>query len=89
MAMRHYPDKGGNEARFREIYRAYVILSDAEMRRVYDRDGEEGIEQAAMGGNWADRFTRLASWAEEEDIFSMFFGGAAAIWCTEPARLQQ
>eukprot|EP00961_Rhodomonas_salina_P293463 3933780-Rhodomonas_salina.3 len=73
------------------------------MRRVYDRDGEEGIEvlhlvilvvffffpQAAMGGNWADRFTRLASWAEEEDIFSMFFGGAAAIWCTEPARLQQ
>mmetsp|Transcript_22983 Transcript_22983/g.54462 ORF Transcript_22983/g.54462 Transcript_22983/m.54462 type:complete len:370 (-) Transcript_22983:36-1145(-) len=75
MAMRHYPDKAGNEARFREIYRAYVILSDAEMRRVYDRDGEEGIEQAAMGGNWADRFTRLASWAEEEDIFSMFFGG--------------
>eukprot|EP00287_Rhodomonas_sp_CCMP768_P021188 CAMPEP_0202811920 /NCGR_PEP_ID=MMETSP1389-20130828/3653_1 /ASSEMBLY_ACC=CAM_ASM_000865 /TAXON_ID=302021 /ORGANISM="Rhodomonas sp., Strain CCMP768" /LENGTH=367 /DNA_ID=CAMNT_0049483165 /DNA_START=41 /DNA_END=1140 /DNA_ORIENTATION=+ len=64
MAVKHHPDKGGDEATFKEISRAYEILSDPEKRQLYDRYGEEGLEQGGgMGGSSAD------------DIFSMFFGG--------------
>eukprot|EP00961_Rhodomonas_salina_P087058 1171114-Rhodomonas_salina.1 len=44
MAVKHHPDKGGDEATFKEISRAYEILSDAEKRQIYDRYGEEGLE---------------------------------------------
>jgi DnaJ family protein A protein 2 len=36
-AMQHHPDKGGNEAKFKEITNAYEILSDEEKRTQYDQ----------------------------------------------------
>ena len=50
LAIRHHPDKGGDEAKFKEISRAYEILSDPEKRKQYDQYGEEGIDENSGGG---------------------------------------
>jgi curved DNA-binding protein CbpA len=45
LAMRYHPDKGGNEAKFKEINQAYEVLSDNKKREVYDLYGEAGVNQ--------------------------------------------
>jgi DnaJ-class molecular chaperone len=36
LAMKHHPDRGGNQVEFQEIQEAYNILSDAQRRAEYD-----------------------------------------------------
>lgn len=62
MAMKHHPDKGGDEKLFKQISEAYDVLSDPEKRDLYNKYGKEGVESGG-GGRGAD------------DIFNMFFGG--------------
>jgi molecular chaperone DnaJ len=40
LAQKYHPDKGGNEAKFKEITEAYSILSDEKKRREYDSYGQ-------------------------------------------------
>jgi len=40
LAQKHHPDKGGDEARFKEITEAYAILADEKRRREYDNYGQ-------------------------------------------------
>ncbi|GFH53100.1 DnaJ protein [Chaetoceros tenuissimus] len=63
LAVKHHPDKGGDEQKFKEISAAYEVLSDEEKRAKYDKYGLEGLENEGGGGRSPD------------DIFSMFFGG--------------
>ena len=35
-AMKHHPDRGGDQARFQEVQEAYATLSDAQKRQQYD-----------------------------------------------------
>lgn len=63
LAVKHHPDKGGDEHKFKEISAAYEILSDEEKRKAYDKYGLEGVDDE---GGAAQR---------GEDLFSMFFGG--------------
>ena len=65
LAIKHHPDKGGDEAKFKEINAAYEILSDPEKRATYDKYGLEGLEDGRGGGGGGDA----------DDLFSMFFGG--------------
>lgn len=61
MAIKHHPDKGGSEEKFKEITRAYEVLSDSKMRQKYDAGGEEALEENGRG--------------DPSDIFSEIFGG--------------
>lgn len=76
LARKYHPDvnkESGAEERFKEINRAYEVLSEQETRARYDRFGEAGVGSAAGGpgfdygdiGGFADIF---------ETIFSGFGG---------------
>jgi DnaJ homolog subfamily B member 4 len=57
LALKHHPDKGGSESKFKEISEAYDILSDETKRNLYDQHGEEGLDprfSQAKGGNGAE-----------------------------------
>eukprot|EP01012_Entosiphon_sulcatum_P034971 TRINITY_DN443_c0_g1_i1.p1 TRINITY_DN443_c0_g1~~TRINITY_DN443_c0_g1_i1.p1 ORF type:complete len:405 (+),score=52.43 TRINITY_DN443_c0_g1_i1:26-1240(+) len=66
LAVKYHPDKNPSpEAaeKFKEIGRAYEVLSDPEKRKLYDKYGEEGLEQGGMGSGMS-----------AQDVFSSFFG---------------
>jgi len=63
LAVKHHPDKGGDEKLFKEISAAYEILSDKESREKYDKYGLEGVADENVSGHGFN------------DLFSMFFGG--------------
>lgn len=46
LAQKHHPDKGGDEAKFKEITEAYSVLADDKRRKEYDTYG-----QSFPGGN--------------------------------------
>jgi DnaJ-class molecular chaperone len=46
MAMKHHPDRGGDEKKFKEISQAYDFLSDPEKRRMIDA----GMDPNQQGG---------------------------------------
>lgn len=86
MARKYHPDVNKDdpnaEERFKEITRAYEVLSDANLRQRYDQYGHAAFEQAAQsggaggaggpfgtGGPFGGGFDDLG------DIFDMFFGG--------------
>lgn len=68
LAVKYHPDKNnGSEeatAKFQSVSRAYEVLSDPEKRKLYDRHGEEGVQQAEGGGP-----------TDASDIFASMFGG--------------
>jgi molecular chaperone DnaJ len=73
LARQLHPDTGhgdpASEARFKEVVRAYEVLSDPEKRRRYDAFGPEGVEGPAAG---TDPF----GFGGVGDIFEAFFGGS-------------
>lgn len=51
LAQKHHPDKGGDEAKFKEITEAYSILADEKRRREYDSYGQTFAGGAGPQGN--------------------------------------
>jgi len=50
LAVKNHPDKGGDEALFKEIQKAFDVLGDERKRELYDQGGEEAVEQGGGGG---------------------------------------
>ena len=50
LAMKHHPDKGGDEKLFKEVSEANEILSNKEKKDNYDRYGHAGQRQTQGGG---------------------------------------
>lgn len=48
LAVKHHPDKGGDEKTFQKISNAYNVLSDAQKRQNYDRTGDENSQHMNM-----------------------------------------
>merc|ERR550532_3704734 len=61
LAVKTHPDKGGDPEKFKEVTRAYEVLSDPEKKAKYDKHGEEGLDGDGPG--------------DATDIFEAFFGG--------------
>jgi len=74
LARQYHPDvnkEAGAEERFKEISRAYEVLSDDDLRSRYDRFGEAGLNGGGMG---AEGFGG-AGFGDINEIFESFFGG--------------
>lgn len=83
LAQKHHPDKGGDEALFKEITEAYSTLSDERKRREYDSYGQTfagGAGPSNMGGFDFSGFQNGGSVEFDlNDLFGEFgdlFGGA-------------
>lgn len=63
LSVKNHPDKGGDQKVFQEIQRAYEVLSNEELRMVYDHAGHEGVDQHEKGQN------------APASPFDAFFGG--------------
>lgn len=56
LAKVYHPDKGGDEAKFKEINEAYQVLGSPEKKKHYDKTGASFEEQGGFGKekNWDD-----------------------------------
>ena len=64
------PDNPDAAERFKELSKAYAVLSDDDQRARYDRFGEQGV-----GGAGGQNFEDLFGGGGLGDIFEAFFGG--------------
>ncbi len=76
LAMQYHPDRNQAEGaadQFKEVNRAYEVLSDDETRARYDRFGHAGVD-GQQGAQGFDGFQNFDGFG---DIFDAFFGGAS------------
>ncbi len=78
-AVEHHPDRGGDEAKFKELNEAYEVLKDPSKKQRYDQFGHAGVGGnsggSPFGGGYGGQdmnfdFGDLGL----GDIFNSFFG---------------
>ena len=66
LALKHHPDRGGDDATFKKIGRAYDVLSDENKRKIYDTKGEEGLKDFEQGSNDIDPTEIFANFFQQQ-----------------------
>ncbi|WP_028388251.1 molecular chaperone DnaJ [Legionella fairfieldensis] len=79
LAMKYHPDRNSNdkaaEEKFKEIQKAYGVLSDKQKRAAYDRFGHAGVDPS-MGGGAGGFSGGFGGFGDVfEDIFENIFSG--------------
>ena len=82
-AVEHHPDRGGDEAKFKELNEAYEVLKDEGKRKRYDQFGHAGVGGDSNGFNGFGGFGQGQGQNMNfdfgdmglGDIFGSFFGG--------------
>lgn len=75
MAMKHHPDRGGDEKTFKQIAQAYECLSDPDKKHIVDMGGDPNA-QPGQGAFNQGPFEFHFNTANAQDIFGNFgFGG--------------
>lgn len=69
LASKHHPDKGGDEAKFKEVQIAYDVLSDPQQRQQYDNPNP------FRQGNGQGFEFNFGDGAGMDDILNSIFGG--------------
>lgn len=96
IAVEHHPDRGGDEAKFKEASEAYEVLKDPAKRQRYDQFGHAGVGGASSGSNPFEGFGGFGDGGQEMhfdfgdlglgDIFGSFFGGGSSSGGTRGGR---
>lgn len=97
MALKYHPDKNSAahaEEKFKEIGKAYQVLSDQKKRLTYDKYGDDGLSNAEHSRRSASSYTfttgpegsAYASDMTADEMFNMFFNGGFGF--TESRRWQ-
>ena len=76
MAMKHHPDRGGDEKAFKQVSEAYEILSDPQKKQMVDMGVDPKAQQAGGPRHQQGPFEFHFNTGNFEDVFSNFgFGG--------------
>lgn len=79
-AVKHHPDQGGDEEKFKELNEAHEVLSNPEKKQRYDQFGHAGVGGSAGGGpggfGGGQDFHFDFGDGGLGDILGSFFGGA-------------
>ncbi len=81
-AIKYHPDRGGDEAKFKEVNEAYEVLKDTAKRQRYDQFGHAGVGGNGAGGSPFGGFGGQGQEMHFDfgdlglgDIFNSFFSG--------------
>ena len=78
LAMKHHPDKGGDEEMFKKISHAYSILSDETKKKQYDTFGTVDEQEGMNMQNFHDIFESM--FGGSGGFETMFAGGWSFRW---------
>ncbi|KAG6865143.1 hypothetical protein C0991_004825, partial [Blastosporella zonata] len=71
-SLKHHPDKGGDEEKFKLVAEAYAVLSDPQRRERYDLGDDEDGQNEGMGGFGGMGGMGGMSQADLAEIFAQF-----------------